>query len=41
MEKPDRIKDILMSGAARARAVAQATLGEVREALNLPPKEIF
>jgi hypothetical protein len=41
MEKPDRIKDILMSGASRARAVAQATLGEVREALNLPPKEIF
>ena len=40
MEKPDRIRDILMSGAARARAVAQATLGEVREAMNLPPKEI-
>jgi tryptophanyl-tRNA synthetase len=40
MDKPDRIKDILMSGASRARAVAQATLGEVREALNLPPKEI-
>jgi tryptophanyl-tRNA synthetase len=41
MERPDRIKDILMSGAARARAVADATLEEVREALNLPPKEIF
>jgi tryptophanyl-tRNA synthetase len=40
-ERPERIKEILMNGASRARAVAQATIGEVREALNLPPKEIF
>jgi len=40
-ERPDRIKEILMDGATRARAVARTTIAEVREALNLPPEEIF
>jgi len=40
-EKPDRIKQILMDGASRARTVARSTLEEVRDVLNLPPKEIF
>jgi len=40
-ERPDRMKEILMNGAAKARTVARATLEEVREVLNLPPKEIF
>jgi len=40
-ENPARIREILMSGAARARVVARATLEEVRGVLNLPPKEIF
>lgn len=39
MEHPDRIRDALMDGAARARAAAEATLVEVREAMHLPPKE--
>jgi tryptophanyl-tRNA synthetase len=40
-ENPGRIKEILMSGASRARAVARTTLEEVRGVLNLPPKEIL
>jgi tryptophanyl-tRNA synthetase len=40
-ERPDRIKQILMDGASRARTVARSTLDEVRDVLNLPPKEIF
>jgi tryptophanyl-tRNA synthetase len=39
-EQPDRIRRILMDGAARARAVAEETLREVRDVMNLPPKEI-
>jgi tryptophanyl-tRNA synthetase len=39
-ERPDRIRRILMDGAARARAVAEETLREVRDVMNLPPKEI-
>jgi tryptophanyl-tRNA synthetase len=35
---PDRIRDILLDGAGRARAAARATLDEVREAMNLPPE---
>jgi tryptophanyl-tRNA synthetase len=40
-ERPDRIKSILIDGASKARAVARATLEEVREVMNLPPEEIF
>ena len=40
-DKPDRIRQILMDGASRARTVARSTLDEVRDVLNLPPKEIF
>ncbi len=38
-DKPDGIRDILLDGASRARAVAAATLAEVREVMNLPPKD--
>ena len=38
-EQPDRITQILVDGASRARSVARETLREVREAVNLPPKE--
>jgi len=40
-EKPDRIRRILTDGASRARAVAEETLREVRDVMNLPPKEIY
>ncbi len=33
---PERLDDILRDGGARARAVAQQTLGEVREAMKFP-----
>ncbi len=38
-EKPDRIREILLDGAARAREVARATLAEVREVMNLSPED--
>jgi tryptophanyl-tRNA synthetase len=34
--KPDHIKDILDDGAKRARAIAEQTMSEVREAMKLP-----
>ncbi len=36
-EKPDLIRQILDDGSRRARTVAQATMGEVRAAVNLTP----
>jgi tryptophanyl-tRNA synthetase len=33
---PERLDDILREGANRARATAQATMAEVREAMKLP-----
>lgn len=39
--KPKVINDILRAGAEKARGVAQQTLQEVTEVMNLPPKEIF
>ena len=36
-ERPDVIVDVLQEGARRARAVAQATMEEVRGAVNLTP----
>jgi tryptophanyl-tRNA synthetase len=36
-EKPDQIVDILLEGSRRARAVAQTTMAEVREAAPLTP----
>ncbi len=36
---PGRIRDILIDGAAKARDAARATLDEVRDAMNLPPKD--
>jgi tryptophanyl-tRNA synthetase len=41
LEKPERIRRILMDGASRARAVAAQTLEEVRDVLNLPPSEML
>jgi tryptophanyl-tRNA synthetase len=40
-ETPGRIREILMSGASKARVVARTTLEEVRAVLNLPTEEIF
>ena len=34
--KPDYVTDVLNDGAKRARAIAQETMREVREAMNLP-----
>ncbi len=39
--EPKVINDILRAGAEKARGVAQQTLQEVTEVMNLPPKEIF
>jgi tryptophanyl-tRNA synthetase len=39
--KPKVINEILRAGAEKARGVAQQTLLEVSEVMNLPPKEIF
>ncbi len=39
-DRPERIVEILANGAAKAGAVARATLAEVREVMNLPPKEM-
>jgi tryptophanyl-tRNA synthetase len=36
-EKPDAIVEILHEGSRRARAVAQQTMAEVREAVKLAP----
>jgi tryptophanyl-tRNA synthetase len=36
-EKPQAIKDILYEGSRRARAVAEQTMAEVREAVHLLP----
>jgi tryptophanyl-tRNA synthetase len=36
---PARIDEILREGALKARAVARVTLGEVRDAMNLPPRD--
>jgi len=36
-EKPDMVKDILVEGSRRARAVAQQTMAEVRAAVRLNP----
>ncbi|MCL4824815.1 MAG: tryptophan--tRNA ligase, partial [Anaerolineales bacterium] len=35
-EKPDQVWDILHDGAKRARAIAEETMREVREAVQLP-----
>lgn len=35
-EKPGAVEEIMRDGAARARAVAETTMAEVREALHLP-----
>jgi len=40
LERPERLKEILREGAARAGSVARETLREVRDVLNLPPKEM-
>jgi tryptophanyl-tRNA synthetase len=37
LEKPDRIVEILHDGSAKARAVAQATMAEVRRVVTLTP----
>jgi tryptophanyl-tRNA synthetase len=34
--KPDYVKDVLNEGAKRARVIAQQTMVEVREAMQLP-----
>jgi tryptophanyl-tRNA synthetase len=34
--KPDYVADVLNDGAKRARAIAQETMREVREAMSLP-----
>ena len=34
--KPDYVADVLTDGAKRARAIAQQTMAEVREAMQLP-----
>jgi len=34
--KPDYVTDVLNDGAKRARAIAQKTMAEVREAIQLP-----
>ncbi|HER43058.1 MAG TPA: tryptophan--tRNA ligase, partial [Candidatus Eisenbacteria bacterium] len=39
--KPEIITEILRAGAARARVIAQETLAEVKDVMNLPSKEIF
>ncbi len=36
LARPGDLEDVLQAGSARARAVAQATMGEVREAMKLP-----
>lgn len=36
---PDRINEILGAGAEHARTIARETLSEVRDAMNLPPRE--
>jgi tryptophanyl-tRNA synthetase len=36
-EKPDTIRDILHEGSRRARTVAEQTMTEVRDAVNLRP----
>jgi tryptophanyl-tRNA synthetase len=36
-EKPDVIKQILLDGSRRARAIAQQTMTEVRNAVKLVP----
>ncbi|MDD3643684.1 MAG: tryptophan--tRNA ligase, partial [Candidatus Krumholzibacteria bacterium] len=36
---PGRVREILGAGADRARAVAQETMREVREAMNIPTRE--
>ncbi len=39
--KPEIIVEILHAGARRARVIAQETLAEVKDVMNLPSKEIF
>jgi tryptophanyl-tRNA synthetase len=39
--KPEIITEILHAGARRARVIAQETLAEVKDVMNLPSKEIF
>jgi tryptophanyl-tRNA synthetase len=36
-EKPDTIREVLFEGSRRARAVAQQTMTEVRDAVKLVP----
>jgi tryptophanyl-tRNA synthetase len=36
-EKPDSIRQILAEGSRRARAIAQQTMAEVRDAVKLTP----
>jgi tryptophanyl-tRNA synthetase len=35
MEKPDRVKEILVEGSRKARGIAQGTMERVREAVKL------
>jgi len=37
VEKPDTIKQVLWEGSRRARAIAQTTMTEVRDAVKLLP----
>jgi tryptophanyl-tRNA synthetase len=41
MRNPKVIGEILSAGAGKARAIAKKTLEEVRDVMNLPPKETF
>jgi len=34
--RPDDVQDVLDDGGKRARVIAQKTMGEVREAIQLP-----
>jgi tryptophanyl-tRNA synthetase len=36
LAKPETLKEVLKEGSARARAVAQQTMDEVRSAMKLP-----
>jgi tryptophanyl-tRNA synthetase len=36
-EKPDSIRQVLAEGSRRARAIAQETMAEVRDAVKLTP----
>jgi hypothetical protein len=35
LARPDRLKEMLFDGSARARVIAQETMGRVREALKI------